>query len=62
MVVSVDGAELFYSTRGTGVPCIVPCILGTKQFECMTPPPLTRPFQVHLRGPAWRREVDGDPG
>ncbi len=62
MVVSVDGAELFYSTRGTGVPCIVPCILGTKQFERMTPPPLTDSFKfiyVDLRGGG---KSTGDPG
>jgi proline iminopeptidase len=53
MVVSVNGAELFYSTRGTGVPCIVPCILGTKSYERLTPPPLTDHFQfvyADLRG------------
>jgi proline iminopeptidase len=62
MVVSVDGAELFYSTRGTGVPCIVPCILGTKQFERMTPAPLTDYFKfiyVDLRGGG---RSTGDPG
>lgn len=53
MVVAVAGAELFYSTRGTGVPCIVPCLLGTKQFERMTPSPLPDYFKfiyVDLRG------------
>jgi proline iminopeptidase len=53
MGVSVNGAELFYTTRGTGVPCIVPCILGTKPYERLTPPPLTEFFQfvyVDLRG------------
>jgi proline iminopeptidase len=53
MVVSVNGAELFYLTRGTGIPCIVPCILGTKPYERMTPAPLTDHFQfvyVDLRG------------
>jgi proline iminopeptidase len=53
MIVSVNGAQLFYSTRGTGVPCIVPCLLGTKPYERMTPPPLTDHFQfvyVDLRG------------
>jgi proline iminopeptidase len=53
MFVSVNGAELHYSTRGTGVPCIVPCLLGTPQFERMTPPPLTDHFTfiyVDLRG------------
>jgi proline iminopeptidase len=53
MIVPVNGAELFYSTRGTGYPCIVPCILGTKPYEKLTPPPLTDFFQfvyVDLRG------------
>jgi proline iminopeptidase len=53
MVVSVNGAELFYSTRGTGVPCIVPCLLGVKPYEKLTPSPLTDFFQfiyVDLRG------------
>jgi proline iminopeptidase len=53
MVVSVNGAELFYSTRGTGVTCIVPSILGTKPYERLTPPPLTDHFRfvyVDLRG------------
>jgi proline iminopeptidase len=53
MIVSVNGAELFYSTRGTGFPCIVPCILGVKPYEKLTPPPLTDFFQfvyVDLRG------------
>lgn len=53
MIVPVDGAELFYTTRGTGVPCIVPCLLGTKVYERLTPPPLTDHFQfvyVDLRG------------
>lgn len=53
MVVSVNGAELFYATRGTGCPCIVPCILGTEVYERLTPPPLTDHFNfvyVDLRG------------
>jgi len=53
MVVSVNGAELFCSTRGVGFPCIVPCILGTKPYERLTVPPLTDHFQfayVDLRG------------
>lgn len=53
MIVPVNGAELFYSTRGAGFPCIVPCILGTKPYEQMTPSPLTDHFRfvyVDLRG------------
>ena len=53
MVVSVNGAELFYVSCGTGYPCIVPCILGTDVFQRLTPPPLTDHFNfvyVDLRG------------
>ena len=53
MVVSVNGAELFYASRGTGYPCIVPCILGTDVHQRLTPPPLTDHFKfvyVDLRG------------
>jgi proline iminopeptidase len=53
MVVSVYGAELFYETRGTGYPCIVPSILGTTVFERLLLPPLTDLFMfvcVDLRG------------
>ena len=53
MVVSVDGADLFYTTRGSGVPCIMPCTVGTSVFERLTPSPLTDQFQfvyVDLRG------------
>jgi len=56
MVVIVDGAELFYETRGTGFPCIVPSILGTTIFEQLLPPPLTDV----LRSSAWTCEVEGD--
>jgi len=62
MFVSVNGAELHCSIRGTGVPCIVPCLIGTKQFERMTPAPLTDYFKfiyVDLRGGG---KSTGDPG
>ncbi len=62
MVVSVNGAELHYSTRGSGVPCIFPCNIGTKPYEVMTPPPLTDFFQfvyVDMRGGG---KSTGDPG
>jgi proline iminopeptidase len=62
MVVSVDGAELHYTTRGSGVPCIVPCLTGTKPYERMTPSPLTDFFRfvyVDLRGAG---KSSGDPG
>ena len=53
MVVSVNGANLFYTTRGSGVPCMVPCLLGTSVYERLTPSPLPDHFQfvyVDIRG------------
>ena len=53
MVVSVDGAELFYSTRGTGFPASCRASLERKPYERLTPPPLTDFFQfvyVDVRG------------
>ena len=61
MVVSVNGADLFYTTRGSGVPCMVPCILGTSVYERLTPSPLTDHFQfvyVDMRGAG---QSTGDP-
>src|SRR5215212_2370780 len=61
MIVPVEGAELFCSIRGSGVPCIVPCILGTRVYERLTPPPLTDHFQfiyVDVRGGG---QSTGDP-
>lgn len=61
MVVSVDGADVFYITRGTGVPCVVPCLLGTSLYERLTPAPLTDHFQfvyVDVRGAG---QSTGDP-
>ena len=61
MVVSVNGADLFYTTRGSGVPCIMPCILGTSVYERLTPSPLTDHFQfvyVDMRGAG---QSTGDP-
>lgn len=53
MVVSVAGAELFCTTRGRGVPCLMPGMLGTDVNERLTPSPLTQHFQfvyVDVRG------------
>lgn len=61
MVVSVNGADVFFTTRGSGVPCIVPCILGTSVYERLTPAPLTDHFQfvyVDIRGAG---QSTGDP-
>jgi len=61
MLISVNGADVFYTTRGSGVPCIVPCLLGTAVYERLTPAPLTDYFQfvyVDMRGTG---QSTGDP-
>lgn len=61
MMVPVDGAEIFYTTRGTGVPCIMPSLVGPKPMERLTPAPLVDRFRfayVDLRG---GRRSTGDP-
>jgi proline iminopeptidase len=53
MIVSVNGAELFYSTRGNGPSCLVLSGIGTKPYEQMTPSQLSDRFRlvyVDLRG------------
>jgi len=48
-----QGADLFYTTRGNGPPCLVLTGIGTKPYEAQTPPALTDLFQlvyVDLRG------------
>jgi proline iminopeptidase len=53
MIVSVKGAELCYSTRGTGPTCLVLSSIGTKPYESQTPPQLSdrlRLVYVDLRG------------
>jgi proline iminopeptidase len=61
MYVSVDGAELFYSTRGTGPVCLVPSAMGTTPYERQMPPPMSegrRLVFVDLRGGG---QSTGDP-
>jgi proline iminopeptidase len=61
MTVSVNGAELFYSTRGNGPACFVLSGIGTKPYEHMTPPQLSDRFKlvyVALRGSG---ESTGEP-
>lgn len=53
MTVRVKGAELFYSTRGTGPVCLVLTGIGTRPYEAQTPPQLSdrlRLVYVDLRG------------
>jgi proline iminopeptidase len=53
MTVAVEGAELFYSVRGSGPPCIVLSAIGTTPYERQTPPQLSdrlRLVYVDLRG------------
>ncbi|MFC2141771.1 alpha/beta fold hydrolase [Acidobacteriota bacterium] len=51
--VSVNGAELFYSTRGNGPACLVLSAIGTEPYKHLTPPRLSdrlRLVYVDLRG------------
>jgi pimeloyl-ACP methyl ester carboxylesterase len=53
MHVSVDGAELFYSARGSGPVCLVPSAMGTIPYERQMPPQMSegrRLVFVDLRG------------
>jgi proline iminopeptidase len=61
MTVSVDGAELFYSSRGTGPVCLVPSAMGTKPYERQMPRQMSdgrRLVFVDLRGGG---QSTGDP-
>jgi len=51
--VTVDGAELYYSTRGTGPICLVPSAIGSEPYKRLTPPELAERLTlvyVDLRG------------
>lgn len=53
MIVSVDGAELYYSTRGTGPACLVPSSIGTAPYQFQMPAMLSERLRlvfVDLRG------------
>lgn len=53
MSVSVNGAELFYSTRGQGPACLVLSAIGTRPYERQMPSELSDRLQlvfVDLRG------------
>lgn len=53
MIVPVKGAELFYSSRGSGPVCLVLSAIGTRPYEAQTPPQLSdrlRLVYVDLRG------------
>lgn len=53
MIVSTNGAELFYTTRGQGPACLFLSSIGTKPYERQTPPQLSDRLNlvyVDLRG------------
>jgi proline iminopeptidase len=53
MTVSVPGAELFYTSRGSGPTCLVLCGMGTGPAERISPPQLSDRFRLvfaDLRG------------
>ena len=61
MKVSVDGADLFCSVRGTGPACLVPSAMGTAPYERQMPAPISDGLQlvfVDLRGGG---QSTGDP-
>jgi proline iminopeptidase len=61
MTVSIAGADLFYSSRGTGPVCLVLSAVGTKAYERQMPPQLSegrRLVFVDLRGGG---QSTGDP-
>jgi len=61
MMVSVDGAEIFYSSRGEGPVCLVPSAVGTTAYERQMPLQLSEGRQlvfVDLRGGG---QSTGDP-
>lgn len=62
MIVSTKGAELFYSTRGSGPVCLVLSSIGTKPYERMMPTQLSDRVKlvfVDLRGGG---KSSGEPG
>ncbi|HSS49315.1 MAG TPA: alpha/beta hydrolase [Thermoanaerobaculia bacterium] len=61
MNVSVNGAELFYSTRGNGPSCLVLSGIGTKPYEEMTPPQLSDRFQLVYVDPRGSGLSTGEP-
>lgn len=53
MIVSVENAELYYTTKGNGPVCLVLSMIGTRPYELQTLPPLSDLFRfvyVDLRG------------
>lgn len=61
MTVPVQGAELYYSSRGSGHPCLVLSAIGTKPYEIQMPQELADRLQlvfVDLRGGG---QSTGDP-
>ncbi len=61
MIVSVDDAELFYTSRGTGPVCLVPSAIGTQPYERQLPPQMSKGRRlvfVDLRGGG---QSTGDP-
>jgi pimeloyl-ACP methyl ester carboxylesterase len=68
MIVSVDDAELFYSSRGVGPVCLVPSAVGTKAYERQMPPQLSEAVMWpallgHLMGALTKDwDISRDPG
>ncbi|HEU4619996.1 MAG TPA: alpha/beta hydrolase [Gammaproteobacteria bacterium] len=60
MRASANGAELFYSIRGEGPPCLMPCSLGTRSNEVLTSE-LSRHFTLIYADIRGSGESSGEP-
>ena len=61
MMVPVQGAELFYSTRGVGPPVLVLCSFGTAPMERQTPPALSDRLKLIYVDPRGSGRSTGEP-
>jgi proline iminopeptidase len=60
MIVSVNGAELYYSTRGKGPVCLVLSGIGTRPYENMTAPQLSDAFRLVYVDPRGSGQSTGE--
>jgi proline iminopeptidase len=60
MIVPVNGAELYYSTRGNGPVCLVLSAIGTKPYERMIPSQLSDAFQIVFVDPRGSGQSTGE--
>jgi pimeloyl-ACP methyl ester carboxylesterase len=61
MIVSVKGAELYYSTRGQGPTCIVLSSIGTRPYEQQMPAALSDRLRLVYVDPRGAGRSTGEP-